>query len=346
MNNRNNINIKSLSKNDLLRFAQEQTLPRYRAQQLLHWIYQRYVTSIDDITEFSKELRKKLAEKAYISNLGIVRHLHSSDGSEKYLFSLEDGNRIESVLIPDENRLTLCISSQVGCAMGCRFCMTGAGGFIRNLKAHEIVDQVIAVNRILHPRKVTNLVLMGMGEPFENFDEVVEALWRIMLFIGISKRKITVSTAGVAPKISLFSEKAPEVNLAVSLNAATDEVRSDLMPLNRKYPLKLLLASCKKYPLQPSRKITFEYVIIKDKNDSAEDAKKLVKLLKGLRCKVNLIPFNPFPGTALQRPPDHRILSFQKILLEGHVRALVRESKGLDIQAACGQLKASSYPQT
>ncbi|MDQ7787066.1 MAG: 23S rRNA (adenine(2503)-C(2))-methyltransferase RlmN [Thermodesulfovibrionales bacterium] len=342
----NIINIKSLSKNDLLRFTQEQALPRYRVQQLIHWIYQKYVTSIDDITEFSKELRKKLEGKACISNLGLVRHLHSSDGSEKYLFSLEDGNRIESVLIPDENRLTLCISSQVGCAMGCRFCMTGAGGFIRSLQAHEIVDQIISVNRILQPRKVTNLVLMGMGEPFENFDEVVEALWRIVLFLGISKRKITVSTAGVVPKISLFSQKAPEVNLAVSLNAATDEARSDLMPVNRRYPIESLIASCKKFPLQPTRKITFEYVLIRDKNDSQEDARSLVKMLKGLRCKVNLIPFNPFPGNELKRPSDQRILSFQKILLEGHVRALIRESKGLDIQAACGQLRASSNLRT
>jgi 23S rRNA (adenine2503-C2)-methyltransferase len=341
----NNINIKSLSKNDLNRFSQEHELPRYRAQQLIHWIYQKYATSIDDITEFSKDLRNKLSEKADISNLSLVRHLCSPDGSEKFLFSLEDGNRIESVLIPDENRLTLCISSQVGCAMGCRFCMTGAGGFIRNLKAYEIVDQIIAVNRILQPRKVTNLVLMGMGEPFANFDEVVEALWRIVLFIGISKRKITVSTAGVVPKISLFSQKAPEVNFAVSLNAATDEARSDLMPVNKRYPLASLIASCKKFPLQPTRKITFEYVLIRDKNDSQEDARSLVKLLKGLRCKVNLIPFNPFPGTELKRPSDQRILSFQKILLEGHVRALIRESKGLDIQAACGQLMASTDPR-
>ena len=208
MNNSNNINIKSLSKNDLLLFVQEQVLPQYRAQQLIHWIYQRYVTSIDDITEFSKDLRKKLSEKAYISNLGLLRRLRSSDGSEKFLFALEDGNRIESVLIPDENRLTLCISSQVGCAMGCRFCMTGASGFIRNLKAHEIVDQVIAVDRILQPRKVTNLVLMGMGEPFENFDEVVEALWRIVLFIGISKRKITVRPREWFRKSAFFTESS------------------------------------------------------------------------------------------------------------------------------------------
>jgi 23S rRNA (adenine2503-C2)-methyltransferase len=342
MINNNKVNLKALSKNDVLSFLQRQSLPQYRADQLIHWIYQKYVTTIDDVTEFSKDLRQKLGKKAYISNLDLVRHLHSNDGSEKFLFSLEDGQTIESVLIPNENRFTLCISSQVGCAMGCRFCMTGSGGFVRNLKAYEIVDQIIAVNRIIQPRKVTNIVFMGMGEPLANFEEVVEALWRIVLFIGISKRKITVSTAGVVPKILLFAKKAPEVNLAVSLNAASDDARSDLMPVNRKYPLKTLIAACKKFPLQPTRKITFEYIMIKDKNDSPEDAKRLIKLLKGLHCKVNLIPFNPFPGTELKGPPDHRIIAFQKILLEGNLRALIRESKGQDIQAACGQLRASS----
>jgi 23S rRNA (adenine2503-C2)-methyltransferase len=336
------VNLKALSKNDLLSFVQGQALPQYRADQLIHWIYQKYVTTIDDVTEFSKDLRKKLSKKAYIGNISLVRHLHSNDGSEKFLFSLEDEQTIESVLIPNENRLTLCISSQVGCAKGCRFCMTGSGGFVRNLKAYEIVDQIIAVNRIIQPRKVTNIVFMGMGEPLANFDEVVEALWRIVLFLGISKRKITLSTAGVVPNILLFAKKAPEVNLAVSLNAASDSSRSDLMPVNRKYPLKTLLDACRKFPLQPTRKITFEYIIIRDINDSEDDARKLVKLLKGLRCKVNLIPFNPFPGTELKRPPDHRIIAFQKILLEGKVRALIRESKGQDIQAACGQLRVSS----
>jgi len=224
------------------------------------------------------------------------------------------------------------------------------------------VDQIIAVNRILSAqesnpplppfskggrggffeKRITNVVFMGMGEPLANFDEVVEALWRIVLFLGISKRKITLSTAGVVPKILLFAKKAPEVNLAVSLNAASDSSRSDLMPVNRKYPLKTLLDACRKFPLQPTRKITFEYIIIRDINDSEDDARRLVRLLKGLRCKVNLIPFNPFPGTELKRPPDHRILTFQKILLEGKVRALIRESKGQNIQAACGQLRASS----
>jgi 23S rRNA (adenine2503-C2)-methyltransferase len=298
------------------------------------------VSSIDGITEFSKELREVLDKNAYISDLTLVHMKKSSDGTEKFLFSLEDGNTIESVLIPDEGRLTLCISSQVGCAMGCRFCLTGQGGFIRNLKAYEIVDQIIFVNRFARPESISNVVLMGMGEPLANFDEVVDALWRIVDFIGISKRRITLSTAGIVPKLRLFAEKAPEVNLAISLNATTDEERSELMPINKTYPIPQLIAACRKYPLQPTRKITFEYVLIDGKNDSIEDALRLVHLLKGIRCKVNLIPLNIHPESSLKRPSDKKILAFQNILLKNKVRALIRGSKGQDILAACGQLRA------
>jgi len=231
----------------------------------------------------------------------------SKDRTEKFLFGLEDGETIESVLIPDTDRLTLCISSQVGCAMGCKFCLTGKIGLKRNLKAYEIVDQVISVVRVLSlesglrpmgvvspgQRKITNIVLMGMGEPLANFSEVVESLWRMTEFMGFSKRRITLSTAGVVPKILKLSGIAPKVNLAVSLNATTDEVRNKLMPLNKKYPIKNLLDACKKFPLEPGRKITFEYVIFDGVNDSPDDARRLVRLLKGIRCKVNLIPFNP-----------------------------------------------------
>jgi 23S rRNA (adenine2503-C2)-methyltransferase len=266
----------------------------------------------------------------------------SKDGTEKFLFLLEDDQTIESVLILDENRHTLCISSQVGCAMGCVFCLTGKSGFIRNLQAHEIVDQIIAVNRLIQPEKVTNVVFMGMGEPLLNFDNVVEALWRVVGFIGISKRKITLSTSGIVPKISLLPQKAPAVNLAVSLNAASDAVRDKLMPVNRKYPVQSVIDACRKYPLQHGRRITFEYVIIEGENDSAEDANRLVKLLKGLRCKINLIPLNTHEYSDLKSPAYDRILAFQKILLKKNVRALIRASRGQDILAACGQLRARS----
>ena len=338
------INLKSLSEDKMFRFIEDRGLPRYRADQLMYWIYKRYAAKIDEITEFSIDLRNALNKIAFISNLELVKRLKSLDGTEKFLFSLEDGQTIESVLIPDKGlrlrRITLCISSQAGCAMGCSFCLTGKLGLIRNLKSYEIVDQIISVNRIIRPEKITNIVLMGMGEPLANFDNVVEALWRVVLFIGISKRKITLSTAGIAPKILLLPEKAPEVNLAISLNATTDVSRNEIMPVNKKYPLKSLINACKKYPLQPKRKITFEYVLIDGKNDSIEDANRLVNLLRGLRCKINLIPFNPHEGSNLKRPSDQKILEFQKILLQNNLRALIRESRGQDIHAACGQLKA------
>lgn len=323
------------------RFLERLTLPQFRAQQLVHWLYGRYARDIEDITEFSKELRASLGKIAYISNLGLRQRQQSGDGTEKFLFALEDGQAIESVLIPDEDRLTLCISSQVGCAMGCRFCMTGTLGLKRNLGAHEIVDQIIAVNRLIHPRRVSNIVLMGMGEPLANFHEVIEALTRITEFIGISKRKITLSTSGIVPHIMLLSEKAPDVNLAISLNATTDSERDAIMPINRKYPLKTLLEACRKFRLSPRRRITFEYVLIAGVNDSDEDAFRLVRLLRGIRCKINLIPFNPFAGTSLVRPSRERVLRFQDILAGHHLTALIRESKGQDISAACGQLRGA-----
>ncbi len=339
------VNLKALSRDDLMLFTEDAGLPRYRADQLLHWIYERYAADVDEITEFSKKLRANLDEIAYISALKLLRRLVSADGTEKFLFSLEDGNTIESVLIPDKERLTLCISSQAGCAMGCRFCLTGKLGFIRNLKAYEIIDQVLSVNRMIRPdRRVTNIVLMGMGEPLANFDEVAEALWRISLFVGISKRKITLSTSGLVPGIILLAERAPEVNLAVSLNATTDRVRSRIMPVNRKYPLATLLAACRAFPLSPRRRITFEYVLIDGINDLPEDARRLVKLLKGIRCKVNLIPLNPHEGSDLKRPSDESVLAFQDILVGDNMTVLVRESKGRDISAACGQLKAGYKP--
>ena len=243
------INLKSLTEDGLRSFVEKAGLPGFRAAQLVHWIYERYAADISEITEFSKTLRSTLKGLAYIGTLSLARHLRSSDGTEKFLFSLDDEETIESVLIPDKDRLTLCISSQVGCAMGCRFCLTGKLGLIRNLGAHEIVDQVISVSRIILPRRITNIVLMGMGEPLANLDEVVDALWRITEYMGISKRRITVSTAGLAPRMALLAQRAPEVNLAVSLNASSDLQREQIMPINKKYPLTTLLDACRKFPL-------------------------------------------------------------------------------------------------
>lgn len=333
------VDLKSLSQKELDAFIKNQGLPDFRADQLIHWIYARYASRIDEITEFSRDLRSRLNESAYISNLKIIQRSKSSDGTEKFLFALQDEQTIESVLIPDSDRLTLCVSSQVGCALGCLFCLTGKGGFIRNLKSHEIVDQIIAVNRTIQNNKITNIVFMGMGEPLMNFDNVVEALRRIVDLIGISKRKMTLSTAGIVSKMLLLPRKAPEVNLAVSLNAATDEVRNKIMPVNKRYPLAALIEACRRYPLKPGRRITFEYVMIDGLNDSLDDAKKLITLLKGLRCKLNLIPLNPHQGDSLKRPSQEKVIAFQRMLFHHNRRAMIRESRGQDILAACGQLR-------
>jgi len=333
------INLKSLSRDEIAGLIERQGLPGYRADQLLDWLYVRYAASLDEITEFSKDLRSRLGEIVYIGNLQTVKKQRSSDGTEKFLFGLEDGQTIESVLIPDKDRLTLCISSQVGCAMGCRFCLTGKAGLTRNLRAWEIVEQILSVNRLIKPGKITNIVFMGMGEPLANFAEVVEALKRTIAYFGISKRRITLSTAGLAPKIPELPGKAPDVNLAISLNATTDAVRDRLMPVNKKYPLRTLLDACKRFPLRPRRLLTFEYVLIAGVNDSVEDGRRLVRLLRGLRCKVNLIPLNPHIGSDLRRPSEAAVLAFQKVLMDNNVTALIRESKGQDILAACGQLR-------
>lgn len=333
-------NLKALNRTELESFLKSLELPSYRTRQLIHWIYEKLVKNIDDITVFSKELRKVLKEKAYISNLKIIEKTASKDGTTKYLLELEDKESVETVLIPDEKRLTLCISSQVGCPMGCAFCLTGTIGLRRNLHAHEMVDQVITVKRE-HP-DITNIVFMGMGEPLLNIENTIEAVKRLTDFMNFSLRRITISTCGIPEKIEAFYRAFPKnpPNLAVSLNATTEEIRSKLMPVNRVYPLKDLLDTLRKIPLPPRRRITFEYVMLDGINDSEQDARRLVKLLKGIPAKVNLIPFNPADEMEFKRPPEERILRFQKILTDSHLTALIRKSKGQDILAACGQLKA------
>lgn len=336
----NKTNLKALSGNEIKQYIENIGLPPFRSRQLIHWIYKRYAGTIEEITEFSDSMRRLLSEKSYISNIDLIDRQRSIDGTEKFLFKLDDGEMIESVLIPDRDRLTLCISSQVGCAMGCKFCLTGRIGLKRNLKAFEIVDQIIAVSRLILPRRITNIVLMGMGEPLANFDETVDALWRITELMGISKRRITLSTSGIVPALLELPKKAPHINIAISLNATTDTVRSEIMPINRVYHIKMLLDACRAYPLEPRRRITFEYVLFDGINDSKDDAKRLVRLLKGIRCKVNLIPFNAYEGAGFKSPSEEKILTFQKILIASGVTAIIRKSKGQDIKAACGQLRA------
>jgi 23S rRNA (adenine2503-C2)-methyltransferase len=338
----------------------------YRAKQVLNWMYKKFACSFNEMTDLPLEFREELDKTAFISNLKLLHEQISSDGTRKFLFGLEDGKSIESVLIPNtrgENKFTLCISSQVGCALGCVFCLTGELGLKRNLKAYEIVDQVIAVSRIIsHPLtssfskggvsredplqpSITNIVFMGMGEPLNNLNEVLEALSRITKLMGFSIKRITVSTAGIIPGIYKLAEKAPDVNLAISLNATTDETRSRIMPVNRKYPLKELLKACKEFPLAARKRITFEYVLLDGINDSKDDALRSVKLLKGIRSKVNLIPYNPAPAQEIaklyRQPSGDKILEFQNILLKAKIIAIIRKSMGADISAACGQLKAN-----
>lgn len=341
-------NLKELSEKEMPLFIETVEQKPYRTKQIINWIYKKYAVSFDEMTNLSKDLRKELKKRAFISNLNLLKKQISKDGTLKFLFELEDGETIESVLIPDNERLTLCISSQVGCAMDCKFCETGKLGLKRNLKAYEIVDQVIYVSRlaaqeIVESRenfRITNIVFMGMGEPLNNFDALIHALWKMTTLMGFSKRKITVSTAGIIPKIYKLAEKAPGINLAISLNAATDEVRNKIMPVNKRYPLKALIKACSLFPLPPRRRITFEYVLLGGINDSREDALKLIKLLKGIKSKVNLIPYNSV-SDEFKRPSEDNILIFQEILLKAGVTAMIRKSKGADISAACGQLKAS-----
>ncbi len=342
MKNTTKTNLHALSRKDLEDFLRAHNLPSYRMRQLIHWIYERSARSLEEITEFSKDLRVVLSDRAYFSQLTLLNSQLSSDCTEKFLFGLEDGESIESVLIPNTRRLTLCISTQVGCAMDCSFCLTGKLGFKRNLKAHEIVGQVLSVRRSILPRKITNLVLMGMGEPLANHEEVIEALWRIVDFMRFSPRRITLSTVGIIPRILELPVKAPAVNLAISLNATTDEVREHLMPVTRKYPLKALIAACRSFSVPRRRRITFEYVLIKDINDSPDDAKRLIGILKGIPSKINLIPFNHYEGTEFERPEEERMLLFQELLRKANFTAFIRKSKGQDISAACGQLKGGT----
>ncbi|MBF0538094.1 MAG: 23S rRNA (adenine(2503)-C(2))-methyltransferase RlmN [Nitrospirae bacterium] len=341
------VNLKALTQEGLADFFKRYRLPGYRVKQLIHWMYEKRATDIDSITEFSKALRQELGAVAYISNLDIVDTRGSSDGTTKYLLQLQDGQHIEAVLIPDAERLTLCISSQVGCRMGCRFCLTGSVGFKRDLLAHEIVDQVITVARDIAPdRALTNIVLMGMGEPLDNFDEVVSALWRLTNDVGLSRRHITLSTCGIVPRMLQLYRQAPAVNLAVSLNATTNQKRSAIMPVNNRYALEELLRTCRLIPLTPRARITFEYVLLGGVNDGEDDALRLCTLLRGIPSKVNLIPFNEYDGAPFKRPSDRGVLRFQRVLTDRHLTALIRKSKGADILAACGQLRGACHLNT
>ncbi|WP_321531143.1 23S rRNA (adenine(2503)-C(2))-methyltransferase RlmN [uncultured Desulfuromonas sp.] len=339
------LDLKNFSPDELLEFLSGMGKERFRCEQLLRWMYKRGVTDLDEMTDLSKTLRAELKEKSYISDWQPEVVETSADGTRKYLFRLSDGQSIETVRIPMENdRSTLCISSQVGCAMDCDFCVTGSFGFIRNLTAAEIVNQVCAVAK---EGPINNIVLMGMGEPLHNLDNVVRALKIFYAAAGLdySSRKVTLSTCGLVPQMKELGERIV-VNLAVSLNATTNEVRDTLMPINRRYPLEELMDACRRFPMASHRRITFEYILIQGLNDSLADAKRLVKLMHGIRGKINLIPFNEHEGSPYHCPDDAAIEVFQTYLLNRDVVAIRRASKGQDISAACGQLKGKLEKQS
>jgi 23S rRNA (adenine2503-C2)-methyltransferase len=326
--------------------------PRYRAAQILGWVHRRGADEFAAMSNLGKRLRTRLAETFVIGRLEPSHVAAAADGTRKLLFTLPGAGpaarpaSIESVLIPQtdrpggaRDRLTVCISSQAGCGMGCTFCATAQMGLVRNLRPAEIVGQVHAAQRLAMPESVTNIVLMGMGEPLANYDAVRLALDILTAEWGhaISPRRITVSTVGLAPLIPRFIAET-RVNLAVSLHATTDAQRERLVPVNRRYPLAALMAACREVPLARRKRITFEYVMLSGENDTDADARRLVQLLHGLRAKVNLIPFNPFPDALHVPSPRARIVRFQEVLLSHGVHATIRESRGRDIQAACGQL--------
>jgi 23S rRNA (adenine2503-C2)-methyltransferase len=340
------LSLKTLTAAQMADFVAAQGWPRHRTPQLLTWIYQRGVTRFDQLTDVGRADRARLEQLAVITEPQIVDvRRDPDDGTEKLLFRLEDGGTVESVLIPDDDRLTLCLSTQIGCTLDCGFCLTGTMGLTRNLKAHEIVDQVLGARAHAGPtRRITNLVFMGMGEPLANLPAVCEAIERLTAAwgLGYSPRRITVSTAGLVPQMATLGAYPHTVNLAVSLNATTNKTRDRVMgTINRKYPIETLLAACRAYPLPPRRRIYVEYVLLAGINDSLEDARRLVKLLHGIRCKVNLIPFNPWPGAPFQRPSDASVAAFQALLLAAHFTVFVRKSKGRHILAACGQLRST-----
>ena len=337
--------IMNLDPGQLSQWLADRGIASYRSGQICRWIYQRQVDSFAEMTDIGKHLREQLDTAFSVGRLQQIRVEQSRDGSRKYLFGLGDGSRIESVLIPERGHSTLCISSQAGCGFGCRFCMTGKGGLVRNLSRGEIIAQVRDVRREFEdPRQLSNIVLMGMGEPLANFDNVVSAIDTLVdaaAGFGFAGRRITLSTAGVVPKLEALGQRVP-VNLAVSLNATEDQTRDWLMPINKTYPISALLDACRQYRLQPHRRITIEYILIKGVNDSEADALRLVKLLRPLKAKINLSPFNPFPGSQMQRPSEAEIERFLQILVDHHYTAIIRRSKGQDISAACGQLHGAS----
>ncbi len=342
MTNVKTSNLLGMERGDLEQFAVAHGQPRFVGRQIYHAMYARKQDDFSRMSDLSLAFRRELGADSRIAYPEIAGRMASADGSLRYLLRLDDGEQIETVYMPEENRATLCLSSQAGCAVDCRFCFTALLGLRRNLTAGETVGQVLAVIRdqAIPPSRRLNLVFMGMGEPLLNLDAVMKAV-RILADpegVGIPLRRITVSTSGIIPKMLDFSREPVRPKLAISLNASNDEQRNELMPINRKYTLSKLMQACRAFPLRPRERLTFEYVLLDGVNDSDSDAERVAALLTGIRCKVNLIPYNAGPGLNYRPSPMKRVLAFQQILTARHVPSFIRISRGRDIMAACGQL--------
>lgn len=334
--------IKDLSFKEFEAYLGEHRQPSYRARQVWQWLFQKRATAFAQMTNLSAPLRSRLTDDFSITRLTILRQAVAGDGTVKFLFGLADGRSVESVLIPEVKRLTLCISTQVGCGFGCAFCATALLGLQRNLQASEMLDQILEAARFAPAeQRITHVVLMGMGEPLANYAQTVRAL-EVMTDtswgMGISPRRITVSSVGLIPQMRRLMEET-RVNLAISLHAPTDELRGRLMPVNRKYSLQQLMDCCRSLPIPRRKRITFEYVLLRGVNDSVDDGRRLCELLQGIRCKVNVIPFNPHDGSPYERPSAAEVERFQQVLHSRGVQVNVRRPRGDEIQAACGQLQ-------
>ena len=335
-------NLLDCSPAELEALAESLGAPRYRGRQVARWIFTRGVTDLEAMTDLPRDFRTAVAAQASVELPEIERRTPSQDGSHKLVLRYADGARVQAVLMPDGDRLTLCVSTQVGCGFGCAFCYTGTMGLERNLSAGEIVAQVMVARQGLAPgARITHVVYMGMGEPLANYSATVKSL-RLLTdphAFGFSPRRITISTVGLVSGIERLARESLKVNLAISLHATSNEIRDRIMPVNRGFAIEELLAACRRFPLPFRQRMTFEYVLLDGVNDAVEDARRLVRLLKGIRGKINLIPFNDWEGSGFARPPLPRILAFQAVLLEHGLTATIRWSKGEDIGAACGQLR-------
>ncbi len=342
------MDIKDYTLEEIGQFLKEKGYPEFYSKQIFCWVYKKRVEDFTLMTDISKEARIFLKDFFYFSKPKILKRFISKDGTEKFLFSLDDKNAIESVVIPEGKRLTLCISTQAGCRFGCRFCVSGIGGFKRNLKVSEIVNQFLTINDIIKPRIITNIVFMGIGEPLDNFDNLVKSIEILLSPYGVyfGKKRICISTCGIPPRIRELISLNLRVRLSISLHASCEEKRSLIMPVNKKYPLSEVIKVSKEYAKRTNFPVTFEYILIKDFNCSKEDAFKLAHLIRGINCKVNIIPYNFSPYFKWHSPSIYDINKFREALKKKRIFFTFRKSRGQDIEAACGQLRWVNINET